>query len=70
MAEEQKSPNWTPGAIAVIGLIVFGFIAWAISEYRPTAFGQRTWEWIAGISLGGAVALFILAHLLIKRRKL
>lgn len=67
MANEVKR-NYTPGAIAGIALLAFGFIAWAISEYRPTAEGQRAWEWISGISFAGFVGLVIYAFVSTKRR--
>jgi hypothetical protein len=60
---EPKRKNWTVPAIVAIAFFVFGWIAWAISEYRPTAKGQIAWEWVAGFSFFAFVVMCGIAYI-------
>lgn len=68
MATEPKKRDWTVPGIIGIAVFVFAWVAWAISEYRPTAKGQITWEWISGICFGIFVGMIVYAFVATNRK--
>lgn len=64
----QNKKNYTVAGIIGIAVFVFGWIAWIVSEYRPTASGQRAWEVIAFLCFAAFVGLIIMAFVKDNRR--